>query len=481
MIHHFTVQQRTINNPASHADSEEVIACPIPMEVVPAVRTGMNVLDSSMYRELDEAGCPLGAAMSKRLSFEALLTELSAMFVNIPASEVDAHIEWGLRRIVEMLDMDRSGLGEVSADGKQLLVTHSYQLPGVPPSAKIMLSSELPVYTRLIHQGAVIRLPDDLPPDATGEREYCARTGLKTNLTIPLMVMGNVVGGIGFTSVRSSRCLPDELIPRLRMIGDIFTNALARKRADETLKQKEKLLRQAKDGLRQLTSRLLISQEEERSRIAREMHDDWTQRLAVLGIDAANLESQLTECKMEMPMVNSIRQRLVSLADDVHALSRQLHPSIIDDLGLAEALRSECSAFSQREAILIDLRIENVPPDLPQDIALSIYRVAQEGLRNLAKHAAVNEASLKLFVSGSELVLQVRDEGVGFDAKIANSQPGLGLSSMEERVHLLDGTIEISSQPGQGTSVEVHVPLSPGGFLPLRAGLRATLGHMSSP
>ena len=100
------------------------------------------------------------------------------------------------------------------------------------------------------------------------------------------------MGGIGFSSFRSRRILPDELIPRLRLVGDIFTNALARKRADEALTAKEQLLRQAKEGLQQLSTKLLLSQEEERSRIAREMHDDWTQRLALLGIDAANLENQ---------------------------------------------------------------------------------------------------------------------------------------------------------------------------------------------
>ena len=152
-------------------------------------------------------------------------------------------------------------------------------------------------------------MPDDLPPEATEEREYCLQTGMKSNVTIPLMVMGSTVGGIGFSSFRSHRILPDELIPRLRLVGDIFTNALARKRADEALSAKEQLLRQAKDGLRQLNTKLLVSQEEERSRIAREMHDDWTQRLAILGIDAAKLENQLgtksqTHCRWCRPFEN---------------------------------------------------------------------------------------------------------------------------------------------------------------------------------
>ncbi len=326
-------------------------------------------------------------------------------------------------RIVELFGIDRAGLGEVSADEKQLVVTHSYQLPGIPPSAKLMLDSQFPTYARMVHQGMVIRLPDDLPNEATQEREYCRSTGLKSNLTIPLIVMGTVVGGIGFSCYRSQRILPDELIPRLRLVGDIFTNALARKRADEAIRVKEQLLRKSKERLQQLSSNLLISLEEERARIAREMHDDWTQRLAVLGIDAASLEDQIDDPKTALPLVQAMRQQLVSLADDVHALSRQLHPSIIDDLGLEEALRSECASFTHRETITVNYKADKVPAIIPNDIALCLYRVAQESLRNLAKHAAVSEASMELVGIGSELVLRIRDQGVGFDLKSSHAEP----------------------------------------------------------
>ena len=356
------------------------------------VAGGIEPPSSELCGTLLAAGCPLAADFHKRLYFESLLTELSSKFVNVPASQVDAQIEWGLQRIVEVLGIDRSGLGQVSADGKQFHVTHSYQMPGIPASANLMLDTQFPFFSRKLRQGLVIRLPDDLPPEATQEREYCHQTGMKSNVTIPLMVMGSTVGGIGFSSFRSHRILPDELIPRLRLVGDIFTNALARKRADEALGAKEQLLRQAKDRLRQLNTKLLVSQEEERSRIAREMHDDWTQRLAFLGMNAAKLEDQLDQKEVALPLVQTMRERLVSLAEDVHELSRQLHPSIIQDLGLAEALRSECTSFTRREKILVDYIPRGTsPPDLPNDIALCIYRVAQEGLRNVAKHAGVSK------------------------------------------------------------------------------------------
>ena len=238
--------------------------------------------------------------------------------------------------------------------------------------------------------------------------------------------MGSVVGGIGFSSFRSDRKLPDELVPRLRLVGDIFTNALARKRADEKLHAKEQSLQQSQLHLRQLAAKLLNAQEEERRRIAREMHDDWTQRLAILGMDAAKIEEQLVGTEEALPLLAAVREKLACLSEDVHALSRQLHPSILEDLGLVEALRSECVHFSRRTGITVNYLPENVLVKLPTEIALCAYRIAQEGLRNLAKHAAVDEAWLTLTVTESELFLRIRDKGAGFDLHDAHSQSGIG-------------------------------------------------------
>lgn len=454
MNHRARCEDETAGGRKSAETSNAATICPVSV-MAPQIAT----MSSGLCHTLEGAGCPLASDVYHRLQFETLLTELSAKFINVPASQVDSQIEWGLRRIVDLLGIDRCGLGQVSGDRKQLVVTHSYQLPGIPPSSKLMLDSQFPTFAKMVHQGLVIRLPDDMPPEATQERTYFRQVGLKSNVTIPLMAMGTVVGGIGFSSFRSQRRLPDELIPRLRLVGDIFTNALARKRADETLSANEQLLRQAKDGLSRLATKLLYSQEEERRRIAREMHDDWTQRLALLGIETAKLEEHLDVNGPALPLLQAIREQLISLSEDVHDLSRQLHPSILDDLGLVEALRSECTGFSRREAIAVDYRPDNVPAKLSKDVTLCVYRVAQEALRNVAKHAAVKEASLTLFANETELMLRVQDQGSGFDPKNGHAQAGLGLSSMEERVRLVQGECSFTSAPGQGTTIEVRVPL----------------------
>jgi signal transduction histidine kinase len=412
---------------------------------------------------LEEAGCPLAPLVQERLRFETLLAELSATFVNLPAGEVDSQIESALQRLVVFLGTDRGGLAEVLVDQNQLVITHSYHMPGVPLLPRIIVNEQLPWYARTICQGEVLRLrvlPDDLPPEATQEREYCLQVGLKSHVMIPLKMMGSVVGTLGFGSFREYRDWPDDLIQRLRLVGEIFTNALARKRGDEALRAREQSLRQTREGLHKLAAKLLHAQEEERRRIAREMHDDWTQRLALLSIDIAKLEKLLGASEMARPLLRMMQEQLVSLSEDVHALSRQLHPSILDDLGLVEALRSECASFSRREGIAVVYRPEEVPTTLPKGVALCVYRVAQEALRNLAKHAAVNEAWVSLLATGTELLLRVQDKGVGFDPAEGHSQPGLGLSSMEERVRLIQAKLSVTSAPGQGTTVEVRVPLT---------------------
>jgi len=398
-----------------------------------------------------------------RLRFETLLADLSANFVNLPANQVDSQIVSALQRLVMFLGLDRGGLAELLVAQKQLVITHSFHKPGVPPQSRTIVDDQLPWYGEAIRKGEPLRLaalPDDLPPEATAEREYCLRVGLKAHVMIPLKVMGAVIGAIGFASFRRSCDWSDDLIQRLRLVGEIFANALARKRADEALHAREQSLRQTREGLRKLAAKLLHAQEEERGRIAREMHDDWTQRLALLSLDIAKLEKHLGQPQTALHLLHSMQEQLVSLSEDVHALSRQLHPSILDDLGLVEALRSECASFAHRERIEVAYHPEGVPTAVPRDVALCIYRVAQEALRNVAKHAAVKEASVTLDATGKELLLRVEDRGVGSDPSKLRSAPGLGLSSMEERVRLIQAKLSIVSAPGRGTTVTVCVPLA---------------------
>jgi PAS domain S-box-containing protein len=230
-------------------------------------------------------------------------------------------------------------------------------------------------------------------------------------------------------------------------------------RANARLGRQVAKRKRVEEARTELLRRLVRAQEEEHRRIARELHDDLTQRLAVLAIDAGTLE-QLPGCPPDIgTRARGMREQLVALSESVHSLSRQLHPSILDDLGLIDALRSECLSLGQRDGITVAYYAHDVPPDLPRDVALCVYRVAQEALRNVAHHAGCSRASVRLVGDERELVLGVRDRGVGF-AVAVRGKTGLGLESMRERARLIQARLTVRSRRGEGTKVTLRVPLS---------------------
>jgi PAS domain S-box-containing protein len=215
---------------------------------------------------------------------------------------------------------------------------------------------------------------------------------------------------------------------------------------------------QVEESRTDLRRRLVRAQEEEHRRIARELHDDLTQRLAVLAIDAGKLERLPGRSEEVAESARGMRAQLVALSESVHSLSRQLHPSILDDLGLVDALRSECLSLRQRDGITVKFHAQDVPTDLPRDVTLCFYRVAQEALRNVAHHAQCPRASVRLVARERDLVLCVRDRGVGFDLA-GRGKAGLGLESIRERARLIQARLTVRSQQGAGTKIILGVPL----------------------
>jgi PAS domain S-box-containing protein len=237
-----------------------------------------------------------------------------------------------------------------------------------------------------------------------------------------------------------------------------------RERTEELSRANERLGRQiarrkrVEEARTELLRRLVHAQEEERRRIARELHDDLTQRLAVLAIDAGNLERLPGAPEAIRERARGMREQLIALSEGVHSLSRQLHPSILDDLGLADAIRVECSGLGQRDGVQVHFHAHDVPNVISRELAVCVYRVVQEALRNVARHAQTRQASVRLLARGQELVLCVRDRGVGFDPA-ARGKAGLGLESMRERVRLVRGRLVVRSRPGEGTNVTLRAPL----------------------
>lgn len=219
--------------------------------------------------------------------------------------------------------------------------------------------------------------------------------------------------------------------------------------------------RHAEEAARSLSGRLINAQEEERARLARELHDDITQRLARLAIDVARCE--LGTCEPSPAITaRAVREGLTRLSEDVHALSYRLHPALLHDLGLCEALRAEAERFAKSEAIPVDLKVCDLPDPVPAEAALCLFRVVQEALRNIGRHAQAHQVQISLRSVDGGLQLAVQDDGRGFDPAGERARPSLGLASMRERVHLLGGELDVESAPGYGTTVVAWVPLSKG-------------------
>jgi signal transduction histidine kinase len=221
----------------------------------------------------------------------------------------------------------------------------------------------------------------------------------------------------------------------------------------------ERSLRKRTAGsLRELSGRLINAQEEERSRIARDLHDDMNQRLGLLAFGLSQFSGRLPvgEVKRE---IQELWEQTSGLSKDVHRLSHELHPATLEQLGLVAAARALCAEFSKKQGVAVYFTEHDVPPRLPERVSLCLYRILQESLQNIAKHSEASVVNVELDRGRDEVHLTVEDDGIGFDP--ANQgQGGLGLLSMRERLRLVGGSIHIESAPLEGTKVKVWAPIS---------------------
>ena len=217
----------------------------------------------------------------------------------------------------------------------------------------------------------------------------------------------------------------------------------------------------AEDDLRDLSGRLIQAHEEQRALLARELHDDVTQRLAVLAIDVGRAEL-IAPSGPQAAVMREVRDGLVRLSEDVHSLAYQLHPSVLEELGLAEALRTECERIGRSGQVDLSAEIDPLPAAVGKDAALCLFRVAQEALSNVVHHAGARTASVALRPRDGGLLLTVRDDGIGFNLESPGKGRSLGLASMHERVQLVGGTLDIESASGRGTAIVAWVPAEGG-------------------
>ena len=214
----------------------------------------------------------------------------------------------------------------------------------------------------------------------------------------------------------------------------------------------------AQQALEKISGQLIEAQEKERSRIARDLHDDICQRLALLSMEIAQANRSSNGSLAAKQSLEEIRRHCSEIAGDVQSLSHELHSAKLDYLGVVTAIRGLCSEISRQNQISVDFNDRNVPRYLPKDISLCLFRIAQEALHNAVKYSGANQCLVALYAIEEEIQLVVRDAGAGFDVEEAKRNRGLGLVSMQERVHLVHGRFAVDSKPGKGTRIFAAVP-----------------------
>jgi PAS domain S-box-containing protein len=208
----------------------------------------------------------------------------------------------------------------------------------------------------------------------------------------------------------------------------------------------------------QLSGRLINAQEQERARLARELHDDFCQRTVLMSLEIESL-AQVTDNPLACRRLSELKDKVEAMGNDLHALSHHLHTGRLEILGLARSVKSFCAEYADRERIFVDFSHEHLPTSIPPDTALTLYRILQEALRNVTKHSHALSVQVALTANSEGISLTVTDNGVGFDPLSILLEKGIGLQSMKERARMVGGSLEVKSRHMQGTQIAVTVPL----------------------
>ena len=526
-------------------------------------------------REVEES-------LVERLAFESLISDLSTTFIKLPEEQVDSNIGKCLVRIAEFLRIERITLYEFSANKEELTATSSWASEGVDPAHTVVKANTFPWLVNQVLRGEVLLVSDTnaLPEEASAEKVHFQKSGAVSAASVPLSVRGETIGVVSFSAKRRI-VWTEGLVKQLRVLAEIFSNALTRKRTIAELKLAESVARESEkrfrlvadtapvliwmsgtDKLRTyfnkpwleftgrtieqelengwsegvhpedlqhcldthvssfearqpftveyrlrradgeyrwlldkgvsrytpkgefagyigsclditvrklaerereaLAGRLIHAQEQERSRLAQELHDDFNQRLAVLAIDLERCAGMIGHSPAEASeRMLELWNRASEIGADLHTLSHQLHSSTLESLGLVQGVNAFCSEFTEQQGIRVDFAHENIPRSVAPQIALCLFRIVQEGLRNVKKHSGSSRAEVRLEGIDDSIHLSLFDRGTGFDRHNHSTRVGLGVRSMEERLRVIGGRFELQSAPMQGTRIDAWVPLKP--------------------
>jgi signal transduction histidine kinase len=394
----------------------------------------------------------LQADLETGLQLEELLADLATRFLNRPTVEdAGIEIERAQRRLCDLLGFDRSTIWHLDeSDGAMRLLRVVQPIRIASPELGRDAAVDFPYTTARILDGHAVILSslEELPREAATDLASFRRFDTKSTAVLPLSAGGRVIGAFTFAAVGEARAWPPTVVRRLGLVAGVFASALYRSNADA--------------AFRSVSARLIGAQEKERARLAQELHDGMGQQLAMLAVEVQLLSLRPPTSDAEMRrQLDDLSAKIRAMSADVHRLSHGLHPAKLERLGLVAAIRGFCRELDAAEQVEVRFAADDVPASIPDDRALCLYRVTQEGLWNVVKHSGAQHASVLLKGAASELTLDIIDDGVGFDPQRVHSAASLGILGMRERVAMHGGEIRWDAVSGGGMAVHVRMPLPP--------------------
>lgn len=399
------------------------------------------------------------AAMQRQLAFDEVLNRILSRFATCAAADADSEVVRALQAIAQFVGADHAYVVLFSPDRTSWSASHEWCAPHVTP--QFHRHQELPLGTRpwseaKVLAGENIRIDtlSQYPAEAKLELERDQAEGTLSVLSVPIRGLGEqLTGCVGLHSHAHPLTWSDADAARLRLAGDAIANLLERKRVEESL--------------RELSHRLHRAQDEERRRIARELHDSTAQLLAAALMNLGALEAPSTRRDSKAgKLVRETVDLVERCTQEVRVLSYRLHPPLLDQMGLEAALRSYVNGFARRSGIEVNLDLAPGEGRLPEEVELALFRVVQEGLGNIHRHSGSRTARISLKRDGEAILLEVADQGLGMPPKTLEAikngavTQGVGLAAMEERLRELGAGLTVESSP-TGTRLCTLVPIAP--------------------
>ena len=438
----------------------------------------------TMSRQVAPANIPLAESVQFPLGtpetvpaewaeFETILAAVANRLANVAEGKFDEATTTCLRELTEFLAFDRGTILIFSEHIGSLRVAHSWATPGVPrPTHDTAVDITLSWYTHQIRSGYVVRIssPDDLPSTATRERAYLLESGLKSHISIPLVIEHAVIGAIAFSAFHAERQLPRSMISRLRLVGEVLGLALRRQQYADGLKALALSVdhmsrgptqqdRRHDEHLRRLAMHLMHVERQERRRMGDVVHEDVMQLLASIGMFLETARKGDTEARASA--ISTTQGLLRRALRKLRQLAMELRPAALSATGFAEGVHWLADQMRRTHGMNVDVQADGTIEPVSEDIKQFLYDAAMKLLQQLTTHSQRKHARIEIRRNEPGCIQMIMiDEGAGFTPASKDNSSGISpaLFSIQEQAEMLGGRLDVHNAPGEGTRVSVTVP-----------------------